>query len=128
MVAVPAARGGQGYIEPPVVEFMDVSDPGTLLAPDLTGEQVAAATELVSASLEAPEEFNPIWRAIAGARTDALVRTCETLELTVLAFRGSWYNKVEKTLDPERLKHLTSFVGKDHLDYTRTTTRGECAQ
>ena len=51
-----------------------------------------------------------------------------TLELTVQAFRGSWYDRVEKTLDPERLKHPPSFVGKDHLAYTRTITRGGCAQ
>ena len=33
-------RRDQGYVEPPVVEFMGVSDPDTLVAPDLTMEQV----------------------------------------------------------------------------------------
>ena len=107
---------------------MDENDPGALLSLYLTIEQLAAAAELVSANLESPEEFSPIWRAIVGPHTGALARSYETLELTVLVFRGAWYNSVEKTLGPERLNHLTGFVGKDHLDYIRTRVRGECTE
>ena len=85
------------------------------------------ASALVSATLEAPKNFDPVWRAIIGSHTDALARSCATLELTVLAFRKAWYDRVEKTLDPERLKYLSGFVDDDHLAYIRTTARGECA-
>ena len=69
-----------------------------------------------------------MWRAIIGAHTDALARSCVTPELTVLASRKAWYDRVEKTLDPETLKYLSSFVGEDHHAYIRTTSRGECAR
>ena len=87
-----------------------------------------AAAALVSAALEAPQNFDPTRRAIIGAHTDALARSCVTLEPTVLAFRWTWYDRVEKTLGPYRLKHLSGFVGEDHLAYIRTTARGGCAQ
>ena len=58
---------------------------------------------------------------------DALASSCATLELTALAFRRTWYDRVEKPLDPERLKYMTGFVEDDHLAYIRTNARGECA-
>ena len=86
------------------------------------------AAALVSATLEAPQRFDPIWRAIIGAHTGTLDKSCVTLELTVLAFRKAWHDRAEKTLDPERLKYMSGFVGENHLAYIRTTARGECAQ
>ena len=85
---------------------------------------MAAAAALASAVLETPKDFDHTWRAIIGVHTDALARSCVTLEPIVLAFRGSWYDRVEKTLEPERLKHLPGFVGNDHLAYIRTTAQG----
>ena len=87
-----------------------------------------AIAALVNAVLEAPQNFDPTWRAIIGAHTDTLARICVTLELTVLVFRRARYDRVEKTLEPERLQHLSGFVLEDHLAYIRTTARGECAQ
>ena len=85
-----------------------------------------SGARLVSAILEASSDFDPVWRANIGAHMDDITRSCLAPGLTVLIFRGSWYQRVEKTLDLEKLKHLSEFVGEDHLAYIRTTARGEC--
>ena len=114
----------EGYIEPPVKVFSDAEDPDNLRPPELTDEQATLVAALVSATLEAPQSFDPMWRAIIGAHTDALARSCVTQERTILAFRKAWYDRVEKTLDLERLKYMYGFAGEDHLAYVRTTSRG----
>ena len=95
----------EGSIKPPVIFFSDVEDSDNLRPPELTHEQAMAAAALASAALEAPQNSDSTWRAIIDAHTSALARSCVTLELTALAFRGAWYDRDEKTLDPERLKH-----------------------
>ena len=77
----------EGYIEAPVRVFSDVTDPGSLKPPGLTRERATLTAALVDANLEAPQKFDPVWRAIIGSHTGALARSCVTLELTILAFR-----------------------------------------
>ena len=122
------SRREEGYIKPLVKVFSDVKDPGSLRPPELNHEQATLTAALVSATLEAPQNFDPAWRAIIGSHTNTLARSCVTLELTVLTTRKVWYDRAEKTLDPERLKYLSDFVGDDHLAYIRTTAQGECAK
>ena len=77
----------EGYIEPPVKVFSYVEDLDSLRPPELTHEQATLAAALVGATLEAPQNFDPMWGAIIGAHTNALTRSCATLELAVLASR-----------------------------------------